>query len=370
MGAGTLGALLGLGGGLFLVPALTLLFGLPIHTAVGTSLIGVIATSAGVSSVARPGRAPDVELALRLELASTAGALLGGLLAGRLSGQVLALLFAGMVFGTAIYTFRKTRPPGEPATAALTNTSLETGYQPRRWPAGLALMLLGGTFSGLTGSGGGFIKAPVMYSIMDVPLGVAIPTSNFMVGITAAASALVYYGRGDILPLVAAPTALGVFGGARLGVLLVTRLRADAAQGFDRPARVGCHPDGLERADRKLRAPVSPVRVVRFVARAWRCPPWSSWQVGWLALHCPPKPGTRDASSLARRPCRWGVWSIRASCSPRWGALSAGLLLLAALPAATVLLILARHLADRRWGDALAAAGIIGVLALSTLIGR
>ena len=109
--AGMFGAMLGLGGGIFLVPALTLLFGLPMRVAVGASLIGVIATSAAVASVSRPGRSADVNLALRLEIASTLGALLGSLLAGRLSSQMLALLFAALTLGAALYTYLKAQSP-------------------------------------------------------------------------------------------------------------------------------------------------------------------------------------------------------------------------------------------------------------------
>lgn len=227
LGAGSLGALLGLGGGIFLVPALTLLFNLPVRTAIGVSLIGVIATSAGVASTSRPGRGADVGLALRLEVATTIGALLGGFAAGVLSQQVLALVFAVVVLASAGYTFLKTRRRAGPASEPQIERLFRTDYQPKRWPVGLSFSALAGALSGLSGIGGGFIKVPVMYSIMDVPLGVATATSNFMVGITAAASAMLYYSRGDINPLIAVPTALGVFGGAVLGSRLASRLRAD-----------------------------------------------------------------------------------------------------------------------------------------------
>ena len=226
--AGMFGAMLGLGGGIFLVPALTLLFGLPMRVAVGASLIGVIATSAAVASVSRPGRSADVNLALRLEIASTLGALLGSLLAGRLSSQMLALLFAALTLGAALYTYLKARRRGGAVNAGADEALFRTDYRPRHWPAGLGLMGLAGALSGLTGTGGGFIKVPVMYSLMDVPLGVATASSNFMVGITAAASALLYFNRGDIHPLVAVPTALGVFVGALVGVRLAARLRVEA----------------------------------------------------------------------------------------------------------------------------------------------
>ncbi len=220
--AGILGALLGLGGGIFLVPALTLLFHLPIRIAVGTSLVGVIATSAGVAAVAPLGRGADVGLALRLEVATTAGAIAGSLLAGRVSPRVLSILFAGVVFLTALYILYKARH--RPASG-VPERLFHRDYRPRHWPAGLAISLLAGMASGLLGVGGGFIKAPMMYAVMEVPLGIATATSNFMVGITAAASIFVYYGRGDIYPLVVIPTALGVFTGATLGGFILPRLR-------------------------------------------------------------------------------------------------------------------------------------------------
>jgi uncharacterized protein len=128
--AGMFGAMLGLGGGIFLVPTLTLLFGLPMRVAVGASLIGVIATSAGVASVSRPGRSADVGLALRLEIASTLGALLGSLAAGSLSSEILALLFAGITLVTAVYTYVKTRRWLEPASGETGEALFRTDYRP------------------------------------------------------------------------------------------------------------------------------------------------------------------------------------------------------------------------------------------------
>jgi uncharacterized membrane protein YfcA len=220
--AGTLGALLGLGGGTFLVPALTLLFHFPIRTTVATSLVGVIATSAGVAAVAPRGRGADVALALRLEVATTGGAIAGSLIAGLTSPQVLTVLFALVVFFTAAYLLYKAlRPSG----ARVPERLFSNVYHLRNWPIGLAGSSLAGMVSGLLGIGGGFIKAPVMYAVMGAPLGVATATSNFMVGITAAASVFVYYGRGDIYPLIVVPTALGVFVGAMLGAFVLPRLR-------------------------------------------------------------------------------------------------------------------------------------------------
>jgi uncharacterized membrane protein YfcA len=221
--AGILGALLGLGGGIFLVPALALLFDLPIHIAVGTSLVGVIATSAGVAAIAPRGRGADVSLALRLEVLTAAGAIAGGFLAGVVSTQVLSILFSLIVFFTAGYLLYKAR---QRADASEPERLFYSDYKLHRWPAGMAVSSLAGMISGLLGVGGGFIKVPVMYGIMGAPLGVATATSNFMVGITAAASVFVYYGRGDIHPLIVIPTALGVFAGAMLGVYILPRLRA------------------------------------------------------------------------------------------------------------------------------------------------
>jgi uncharacterized membrane protein YfcA len=223
LGAGMLGAVMGLGGGIFLVPLLTIVLHLPIRVAVGTSLVAVIATSAGVAAFAPRGRGGDVGLALRLEMITTAGAICGSLLAGILSGRVLSVLFAGVVFATAAYTvYKGLRQQGNPAGEAL----FRQDYRPTHWTLGLSGAGLAGMVSGLLGVGGGFIKVPIMYAVMDVPLGVATATSNFMVGITAAASVFVYYGRGEIHPMVVVPTAVGVFVGAILAVFLLRRLRA------------------------------------------------------------------------------------------------------------------------------------------------
>jgi uncharacterized protein len=225
LAAGVLGALLGLGGGIFLVPALTLVFDMPIRAAVGTSLIGIIATSAGVASVSRPGRGADIPLALRLELSSTIGALIGSLSAGFVSQRILALVFALIVLVTAGYTLLKMRRRPGPASERAVDALFSTDYRPVNWPAGLGATGVAGILSGLTGTGGGFIKVPVMHSLMEVPLGIATASSNFMVGITAAASAMIYYTRGDISPLVAVPTAVGVFTGAVLGARLAARAK-------------------------------------------------------------------------------------------------------------------------------------------------
>jgi uncharacterized membrane protein YfcA len=226
--AGIFSAILGLGGGIFLVPALTLVFHLPVRVAVGTSLVGIIATSAGVAAVAPRGRGADVGLALRLEVATTAGAIVGSFLAGMISTQMVLIIFGVIVYLTALYILLKARQRA--ITRRKSKVVLEDlfrkDYRPRRWLAGLSVASIAGALSGLLGISGGFIKVPLMYSIMEIPLGVATATSSFMVGITAAASVFVYYGRGDIHPLIAVPVAVGLFLGAMLGVYLLPYLRA------------------------------------------------------------------------------------------------------------------------------------------------
>ena len=135
---------------------------------------------------------------------------------------MLSLLFAAVAFLSAVYLFLKGKSRAQSPTPERLFTR---SYKPRRWLAGLSIASLAGAVSGLLGVGGGFIKVPAMYAVMGVPLGVATATSNFMVGITAAASVFIYYGRGDIHPEVVVPTALGVFLGAMLGVYALIRLR-------------------------------------------------------------------------------------------------------------------------------------------------
>jgi len=221
--AGTLGALLGLGGGIFLVPVLTLVFGLPVRVAVGASLVGVIATSAGVAVASSEESGADVPLGLRLEIATAAGAVLGGLVGAFIPPRALSIVFALVVFGTAAYTLVKARQ-GDGHDEAM----YRRDYVPRRWGLGVTVSSLAGAVSGLLGVGGGFIKVPAMYAVMGVPLGIATATSNFMVGITAAASVFVYLGRGDVRPLVTVPTAMGVFLGALLGSALQARMKVGA----------------------------------------------------------------------------------------------------------------------------------------------
>jgi len=228
-GAGLLGALTGIGGGVLLTPLLALHFGIPIRQAIGTSLVAVITTSAASSSVHLQRHTTDIRLGMTLELATALGAAVMAYLVGYFNRSFLEGLFAAFLLYSAITLLRGRKPPAEvgdessPAVAGNGEVVIPH-YEPKRYPLGLASSLVAGALSGLLGIGGGPIKVPVMMIFMDVPLIVATATSNFMIGVTAAASAIVYYRRGDILVEIAAPLAVGVFLGSLLGARLSPRI--------------------------------------------------------------------------------------------------------------------------------------------------
>jgi uncharacterized membrane protein YfcA len=239
-GAGLLGALLGLGGGVFVVPALTLIFNVPAHMAIGTSNVAVVATStAGASTYVR-NRLANIRLALVLLISTTIAATLSSLVATYLPAQVLSGLFAIVLIYTSITILRSGKkgdatPPtpqvreeghGEldlDGTYHDAATGLTTPYRPRNVRSGMGISALAGVVAGLLGVGGGIIQMPVMNLLMGVPFKVATGTSNFMIGVTATSAAFVRYAQGDVNPLIAVPTALFVFLGARVGAWLVPR---------------------------------------------------------------------------------------------------------------------------------------------------
>ena len=224
--AGLLGALTGIGGGVLLTPILALHFGIPISQAIGTSMVAVITTSAASSSVHLQRHTTDIRLGMTLELATAFGAAVMAYLVGYFNRDALEGLFAGFLLYSAMTILtkgRKGEPVGDESSPA-TNETFIPPYEPKRYPLGLAASLVAGALSGLLGIGGGPIKVPVLYIFMKVPLMVATATSNFMIGVTAAASAIVYYRRGDILVQVAAPLAVGVFVGSLLGARMAPRI--------------------------------------------------------------------------------------------------------------------------------------------------
>jgi uncharacterized protein len=227
--AGLLGALTGIGGGVLLTPILALHFGIPIREAIGTSLVAVITTSAASSSVHLQRHTTDIRLGMTLELATAFGAAVTAYLVGYFNRNALEGIFAAFLLYSSITILLrggKVRKEDQEEVAAGKNGEVVIPpYEPQRYPLGLGASLVAGGLSGLLGIGGGPIKVPVMYLFMNVPLMVATATSNFMVGVTAAASAIVYYRRGDILVGIAAPLAVGVFLGSLLGARMAPRIQ-------------------------------------------------------------------------------------------------------------------------------------------------
>jgi uncharacterized membrane protein YfcA len=225
--AGLLGALTGIGGGVLLSPLLALHFGIPIRQAIGTSLVAVITTSAASSSIHLQRHTTDIRLGMTLELATSLGAAVTAYLVGYFNRNVLEGLFAGfLLYSSVTILLRRGKVKDHDELPANRNgETVIPPYEPRRYPLGLAASLIAGGLSGLLGIGGGPIKVPVMFIFMDVPLMVATATSNFMIGVTAAASAIVYYRRGDILVEIAAPLAVGVFLGSLLGARMAPRVQ-------------------------------------------------------------------------------------------------------------------------------------------------
>jgi uncharacterized membrane protein YfcA len=221
--AGLFGSVLGLGGGILIIPMLTLLFGVPMREAIGVSLVCVIATSSGAASLYVKKQLCNVRLGLTLELATPLGAIAGGVVAGMMNQQILSVLFSILLMYTALsMTKRKETKqdsnPGESHMESEQYTNL---------PLGMGASFFAGNVSGLLGVGGGIVKVPVMYLLMKVPLKTALATSNFMIGVTASAGAFVYFSRGEVNPLIAGSTMLGVFLGATAGSRLLPKMKTD-----------------------------------------------------------------------------------------------------------------------------------------------
>ena len=233
--AGLLGALTGLGGGVVIVPLLTLVFGIDFRYAVGASLVSVIATSSGAAvAYVREGYT-NVRLGMLLEVATTIGALFGATLAGWIAPSALAVVFGLVLLGSAWFSAQP-RPEHvvespDPLASRLrldgTYPSLqgEKHYHVQRVPLGFGIMAGAGALSGMLGIGSGALKVLAMDQAMCLPFKVSTTTSNFMIGVTAAASAGIYLARGYVDPGLAMPVVLGVLAGATLGarVLATTR---------------------------------------------------------------------------------------------------------------------------------------------------
>ena len=221
--AGLLGSVLGLGGGVLIIPMLTLIFGVPMREAIGASLVCVIATSSGAASLYVKRHLCDIRLGMTLELATTLGAIAGGIVAGILRPQLLLILFSALLIYTALTMFKK---KDEKENTGDLNY-IDKSYKIANLPLGMGASFFAGNVSGLLGVGGGIVKVPVMYLLMRVPLKTAVATSNFMIGVTASAGAFVYFSRGEVHPLVAGSTMLGVFFGATLGARLFPKIKTE-----------------------------------------------------------------------------------------------------------------------------------------------
>jgi len=233
--AGLLGALTGLGGGVVIVPALALLFHVDLRYAIGASLISVIATSSGAAvAYVREGFS-NVRIGMFLEVATTLGAVGGAYLAARVSTPAIGIIFGVTLLYSAWSSFRE--PPNEtphPPNALAEKLKLSgdypadngrVAYLAQNVPAGFGIMFIAGILSGLLGIGSGAVKVLAMDHAMKLPFKVSTTTSNFMIGVTAAASAGIYLGRGYIAPGLVAPVMLGVLAGSLLGARLLVRIR-------------------------------------------------------------------------------------------------------------------------------------------------
>jgi uncharacterized membrane protein YfcA len=241
-GTGVLGALLGTGGGVLLVPFLVLALGVPMHYAIATSIVSVIATSSAVASSNVERGTANMRLGMTLEVATALGALTGAFTAGLVSPRTLEGLFAAVLLPVALLMWigRASDGADDTPTPAPTDPGLlggryvdetdgyEVVYRVKRVPAGLGISFLAGNLSGLLGIGGGIFKVPALALLCGVPIRAAAATSNFMIGVTAAASAFLYHGRGEIRPALTATAVLGVLIGSVLGARLNRRVKAGA----------------------------------------------------------------------------------------------------------------------------------------------
>lgn len=235
--AGFLGSLLGLGGGIIVVPALTLLFGIDIRYAVAASLVSIIATSSGAAASFLKDHLTNLRVAVLLELGTVAGAMTGFIISARINSSWLYLLFGSFLFFSAIMMLRKKEDGGTTIdhswseklklAGSYPNEKGETiFYKVANVPLGLISMYFAGILSALLGIGSGIFKVMAMDGAMKLPMKVSSATSNFMIGVTAAASAGAFLLRGDIRPEIACPVAVGIIMGSWMGAKVMTKMPA------------------------------------------------------------------------------------------------------------------------------------------------
>jgi len=236
--AGLLGALTGLGGGVVLVPLLTVFFHVDIRYAIGVSLISVIATSSGAAAAYVREGFSSVRIGMFLEVATTLGAILGAYLATVVHTQALAVIFGLVLIYSAVVSWQQGKnPTPELKGGSRWSDKLELSgsypdrdgkpckYEVENIPGGFGLMFVAGTLSGLLGIGSGAVKVLAMDRVMKVPFKVSTTTSNFMIGVTAAASAGIYLHRGLVAPGLAFPVMLGVLAGSLIGARYLVRAK-------------------------------------------------------------------------------------------------------------------------------------------------
>ncbi len=216
MSAGLLGSILGLGGGVVMVPVMTLLLGVPAHLAVAASLVGVVATSVSSSAGYMKRQLPLVRVGLHLELTTLIGAVVGSIAAGFMADNVISALFSILLFYTALTMWRgrKVRDAADDPDGVMATPLALTG-------SGIA-----GCISGVLGVGGGVMKVPVLNLLLGAPIHRSTSTSTFMMGLTAVAGSIAYFLRGELLVSIAAPLVLGVLIGGRLGPVIAVRIDA------------------------------------------------------------------------------------------------------------------------------------------------
>lgn len=236
--AGLLGSLTGLGGGVIIIPLLTLGFGVPMHYAIGASLISVIGTSSGAAVAFVKEGFTNMRIGMFLEIATTVGAVVGALISGILNPNTIGIIFASILLLTVILNLKGKPDHQEPLVEGslehklkLYGTFPDKGeikkYSARNTVPGFFMMVFAGAMSGLLGIGSGALKVLAMDSMMKLPFKVSTTTSNFMIGVTAVASSLIYFQRGEIIPYIAAPVLIGIVVGSFIGskTLMVSKTK-------------------------------------------------------------------------------------------------------------------------------------------------
>ena len=236
--AGLLGSLTGLGGGVIIIPLLTLGFGVPMHYAIGASLISVIGTSSGAAVAFVKEGFTNMRIGMFLEIATTAGAIVGALVSGMLNPNTIGIIFASILLLTVILNLKGKPDHQEPRIKGSLEDKLKLygtfpdkgilkSYSARNTVPGFFMMMFAGVMSGLLGIGSGALKVLAMDNMMRLPFKVSTTTSNFMIGVTAVASSLIYFQRGEIIPVIVAPVLVGVVVGSFIGskTLMVSKTK-------------------------------------------------------------------------------------------------------------------------------------------------